>query len=64
MGSVWSRLGAKVEVIEFLDSIVPAMDKDVRKTFERTLKKQGLKFKYKSKVTPAEATGGGGWPRD
>ena len=59
MGSVWSRLGAKVEVIEFLDSIVPAMDKDVRKTFERILKKQGLKFKYKSKVTSAEATGGG-----
>jgi dihydrolipoamide dehydrogenase len=59
MGSVWSRLGAKVEVIEFLDSIVPAMDKDVRKAFERTLKKQGLKFKYKSKVTSAEASGGG-----
>ena len=41
MGSVWSRLGAKVEVIEFLDSIVPAMDKDVRKAFERSLNERG-----------------------
>jgi len=53
LGSVWSRLGAEVEVVEFADRIVPSMDSDVRKQFERVLKKQGLKFRLKSKVTSA-----------
>lgn len=59
MGSVWSRLGAKVTVVEFTDTIVPSMDGEVRKTFERTLKKQGFKFKYNTKVAAAVNTGSG-----
>jgi len=53
MGSVWSRLGAQVTVVEFTDGIVPSLDSQIRTTFERTLKKQGFKFKYKTKVTGA-----------
>ncbi len=44
MGSVYARLGAEVTVVEFLDDITPGMDKDIQKTFQRTLKKQGLEF--------------------
>ncbi|MBO1078699.1 dihydrolipoyl dehydrogenase [Roseomonas haemaphysalidis] len=53
LGSVWRRLGAEVTVIEFLDRIVPTMDNEVGKQFERVLSKQGIKFKLKSKVTAA-----------
>ncbi len=55
LGSVWKRLGAQVTVIEFLDGILPGMDGEVRKQFQRVLAKQGLKFKLKSKVTTAKA---------
>lgn len=41
LGSVWSRLGSKVTVIEFTDNIVPGMDSDLRRAFQRTLQKQG-----------------------
>jgi dihydrolipoamide dehydrogenase len=44
LGSVYARLGVNVEVIEFLDQITPGMDSEVQKTFQRVLKKQGLKF--------------------
>ena len=44
MGSVYARLGAEVTVIEYLDTITPTMDAEVQKNFQRTLKKQGLKF--------------------
>ena len=44
LGSVYARLGAEVEVIEFLDEITPGMDGEIQKTFLRILKKQGLKF--------------------
>ncbi len=44
LGSVWSRLGAKVTVIEYLDQITPGQDAEVQKTFQRMLKKQGLDF--------------------
>ena len=44
LGSVYARLGSDVEVIEFLDEITPGMDAEVQKTFQRILKKQGLKF--------------------
>ncbi len=44
MGSVYARLGAKVTVVEFLDHITPGMDAEIQKTFQRTLKKQGLEF--------------------
>lgn len=50
MGSVWSRLGATVTVVEFLDRVCPSMDKELTTAFTRVLKKQGLKFKFKTKV--------------
>ena len=50
MGSVWSRLGSEVTVIEYLDSITPGMDKEISKEFEKILTKQGIKFKLDSKV--------------
>eukprot|EP00761_Pharyngomonas_kirbyi_P006924 gb/GECH01006933.1/.p1 GENE.gb/GECH01006933.1/~~gb/GECH01006933.1/.p1 ORF type:complete len:510 (+),score=150.03 gb/GECH01006933.1/:1-1530(+) len=54
MGSVWSRLGAEVEVVEFFDSICPGVDKEISKNFHRSLQKQGLKFRLSSKVTDAD----------
>ena len=51
MGSVWSRLGAKVTVVEFLDRITPGMDAEIAKNFARILKKQGLEIKTGHKVT-------------
>ncbi len=59
LGSVWRRLGAEVTVIEYLDGILPGMDGEIRKQFERLLTKQGFKFRLKSKVTSAvaDATG-------
>ena len=51
LGSVWRRLGAEVVVIEFLDRILPGMDGEVAKQFQRMLEKQGFSFKLKSKVT-------------
>ena len=53
LGSVWHRLGAEVTVIEYLDRLVPGMDAEVAKTFERVLGKQGLKFRLGTKVTGA-----------
>ena len=53
LGSVWRRLGAKVTVVEFLDRIVPGMDLEVAKTFQRVLTKQGFAFKLATKVTAA-----------
>ena len=50
MGSVWSRLGTQVEVVEFLDHITPGMDREVSKEFEKILKKQGIKFQLNTKV--------------
>ncbi len=54
LGSVWRRLGAKVTVIEFLDKILPPMDDEVSKQFQRILKKQGMEFKLGAKVTGAK----------
>ena len=51
LGSVWRRLGAEVVVIEFLDRILPGLDGEVAKQFQRMLEKQGFSFKLKSKVT-------------
>ncbi len=50
MGSVWSRLGAEVQVIEFLDHITPGMDKEISSEFMKILKKQGIKFNMQNKV--------------
>jgi dihydrolipoamide dehydrogenase len=54
LGSVWARLGAKVTVIEYLDRILPGMDLETAKAFQRLLIKQGFAFKLASKVTAAE----------
>lgn len=59
IGSIWSRLGANVTVVEYADTITPHMDKDVIKTFTTTLKKQGFTFKVKTKVTGVEKSKGG-----
>ena len=50
MGSVWSRLGSEVVVIEYLDHITPGMDREISKEFQKILNKQGIKFKLSSKV--------------
>ena len=54
MGSVWSRLGAEVHVIEFLDHITPGMDKEVSSEFMKILKKQGINFHMEHKVEKIE----------
>ena len=59
MGSVWSRLGSNVTVIEFMDRICPSMDQELTKKFQTTLKKQGFKFQMKTKVMKSEITDGG-----
>ena len=50
MGSVWSRLGSEVHVIEFLDHITPGMDKEISKEFMKILQKQGINFHLETKV--------------
>lgn len=59
LGSVWRRLGAEVEVIEYLDRILPGMDLECCKQFQRMLEKQGVTFRLGSKVTGAEKIKGG-----
>ena len=59
LGSVWLRLGAQVTVVEFLDRIVPTVDAEVAKHFQRMLAKQGMKFRLASKVTAADKTAAG-----
>ncbi|MBO6486870.1 MAG: dihydrolipoyl dehydrogenase [Pelagibacteraceae bacterium] len=53
MGSVWARLGSQVTVIEYLDHIIPGMDREISREFQKILTKQGIKFKLDSKVTGA-----------
>ena len=59
MGSVWSRLGTEVEVIEFLDHITPGMDREISDEFMKILKKQGIKFNLNTKVEKIEKTQNG-----
>lgn len=54
MGSVWRRLGAEIEVIEFLDEIIPGNDGEIRSSFRKILEKQGMKFRLGTKVTGAK----------
>lgn len=54
LGSVWLRLGAKVTVVEYLDTILGGMDGDVSKQFQRMLAKQGMEFNLGAKVTGVE----------
>ncbi|MEO1313491.1 MAG: FAD-dependent oxidoreductase, partial [Pseudomonadota bacterium] len=55
LGSVYARLGSEVTVVEFLDHITPGMDGELQKTFQKTLKKQGLNFVMESAVQSVEA---------
>jgi dihydrolipoamide dehydrogenase len=57
LGSVWHRLGAQVTVVEFLDRILPGMDGEVAKQFQRLLEKQGFSFKLGAKVTGVDTSG-------
>jgi dihydrolipoamide dehydrogenase len=57
LGSVWRRLGSQVVVVEFLDRILPGMDNEVCRQFQRLLEKQGISFKLSSKVTSVDASG-------
>jgi dihydrolipoamide dehydrogenase len=57
LGSVWRRLGAQITVVEFLDRILPGMDGEVARQFQRMLEKQGMSFKLGSKVTSVDTSG-------
>ncbi|MCP9630277.1 dihydrolipoyl dehydrogenase [Rhodopseudomonas palustris] len=57
LGSVWRRLGAEVTVVEFLDRILPGMDGEICKQFQRILEKQGFAFKLGAKVTGVDSSG-------
>ncbi len=59
LGSVYARLGSKVTVIEYLDRILPGMDSEVAKAFQRLLEKQGFTFKLAHKVTGAKTSKSG-----
>jgi dihydrolipoamide dehydrogenase len=58
MGSVWSRLGSNVTVVEYLDFITPGMDKEISSEFQKILTKQGIKFKLNNKVTSVKNQNG------
>ena len=59
LGSVWRRLGADVTVVEFLDRILPGMDTEIARQFQRMLEKQGFNFQLAHKVSKVETTGAG-----
>ena len=59
LGSVWRRLGAKVQVVEFLDHIGGPNDADVTSTLQKCLTKQGMQFKLSTKVLGSEVTESG-----
>jgi dihydrolipoamide dehydrogenase len=58
LGSVWRRLGSQVTVVEFLDRILPGIDNEVCRQFQRLMEKQGITFKLSSKVTAVDAADG------
>jgi len=57
LGSVWSRLGAEVTVVEMLHTITPGLDGELAKQLQKILKKQGLSFKLGAKVTKVDTSG-------
>ena len=57
LGSVWRRLGAQVTVVEFMDTVLPGMDAEVRRQAQRLFEKQGIAFKLSSKVTAVDKSG-------
>jgi dihydrolipoamide dehydrogenase len=56
LGSVWRRLGAQVQVVEFLDRILPGIDLEVARQFQRIAERQGMRFSLSSKITRIEAS--------
>ena len=58
LGSVWRRLGTQVIAVELLDRILPGMDNEVARHFQRLLEKQGIAFKLSSKVAGVDVSGG------
>ncbi|NJD36881.1 MAG: dihydrolipoyl dehydrogenase [Geobacter sp.] len=59
LGSLWQRLGANVTVVEALPGIIPASDRQVATTLQRSLKKQGIAFKLETRVTGVQRTDAG-----
>ena len=59
LGSVWSRLGSEVTVVEYLDHILPGMDREISRQAQRVFKRQGLAFRLSQKVTSASVEGQG-----
>ncbi|MGF1651002.1 MAG: dihydrolipoyl dehydrogenase [Hyphomicrobiaceae bacterium] len=59
LGSVWRRLGSEVHVVEYLDRILPGMDAEVAKQFQRILTKQGMSFQLGAKVTGVKSDASG-----
>jgi dihydrolipoyl dehydrogenase len=57
LGSVWHRLGSEVTVVEFLDRILPGMDGEIARQFQRILEKQGFKFRLGAKVVSVDTSG-------
>ena len=57
LGSVWRRLGAQVTIVEFLDHILPGIDAEIARAFQRIQEKQGIAFKLSSKVAAIDASG-------
>lgn len=59
LGSVWNRLGSKVTIIEYMPQVLPGADKEVSKIAQRLLKRQGLDFVLKTRVTGVTRSNGG-----
>ena len=59
LGSVWRRLGSEVLVVEFMDAIVPGMDRDISTQLQRVLKRQGMEFRLQTRATGATVGDGG-----
>ena len=58
MGSVWQRLGAQVEIVEFMDVVLPGADAEISQQVQRTLKRQGLVFRLATRATGAQIIDG------
>lgn len=59
MGSVWSRLGTQVEIIEFMNAVLPGADAEISQQVQRTLKRQGMSFRLSTRATGADLDGDG-----
>ncbi|CDJ65002.1 LOW QUALITY PROTEIN: dihydrolipoyl dehydrogenase, putative [Eimeria necatrix] len=59
LGSVWRNLGAEVTVVEFCDKIIPALDAEIGRAFQKLLERQGIKFMFGTKVVGSQKTDGG-----